>query len=134
MNSPELVDEFRLGEHSLTSRVILGTGKYENLEIMQSCHRAARVEMVTVALRRIPLNKQKFYQKFKSIIDFIDTETITLLPNTAGAHSAAEALKLALIAHSVKNESTKKTSKKCQKSSSGDEADAKSLRSMRPAR
>ncbi len=84
----------KLGPIELSNRLILGTGKYRSFEEMQQAHRAAQTEMVTVALRRVPLGEKNF----KSIIDYIDRDRIHLLPNTAGAHSAEEALRLAQIA------------------------------------
>lgn len=94
-------DSFKLGRLQLESRLILGTGKYADFEIMQKCHSAAETEMVTVALRRVNLSSGGMLKPRRNIIDFIDTEKITLLPNTAGAHSAEEALRLARIARSM---------------------------------
>ncbi len=90
-------DIFRLGKKKLRSRLILGTGKYPSLEIMQKCHEIAETEMITVALRRVTLNNKKS----KNILDHINLDKIFLLPNTAGAHSAEEALKLTHIASSM---------------------------------
>ena len=72
------------------SRLILGTGKYPSPEIMQAAHRAAATEMVTVAVRRVDITRQS-----ASLLDFIDAAAITLLPNTAGCYTAADAVRTA---------------------------------------
>lgn len=86
-----------LGTKEFESRLILGTGKYASLELMQKCHEKAGAQMVTVALRRVPLNSKN---RKKSILDFIDSK-ITLLPNTAGAQTAIEALRICELANSL---------------------------------
>lgn len=90
-------DPLILGSIRLYSRMIVGTGKYESFEIMQKCHHISGTEMVTIALRRLPLGKGNR----KGIIDFIDREKIHILPNTSGSHKGEEALRLARIAHSM---------------------------------
>lgn len=88
-------DPLVLGEATLHSRLLLGTGKFSNLKIMRECHEACKTEMVTVALRRITLDPAK---RENSIINFIDTQKIHLIPNTSGAHTGEEVLRLARIA------------------------------------
>lgn len=78
----------------------MGTGRYPTLEVMQECHRVAETQMVTVALRRIELNADS---RSASLIDHVDTQNITLLPNTAGTAFAADTLRLARIAASMGN-------------------------------
>jgi len=68
---------------------------------MQRCHEACGTQMVTVALRRIDPSANA--GSSKSILDHIDTNTITLLPNTSGAASASETLRLARIAAAMGN-------------------------------
>jgi thiazole synthase len=82
-----------LGNRSFRSRLIVGTGKYPSFEVMRRCHDASGTEMVTVAVRRIDLTK-----KGESLLDFIDTARITLLPNTAGCHTTDEAVRTAYLA------------------------------------
>ncbi|MDH5720666.1 MAG: thiazole synthase [Spirochaetia bacterium] len=93
-------DPLILGNLKLNSRMIVGTGKYATLDLMKKCHEASRTQMVTVALRRVPLNNIDNAEggKIQSILHYIDTEKITLLPNTAGAFSAEEAVRLAKMA------------------------------------
>ena len=89
-----------LGDVNLTSRLLLGTGKFSSLDLMRSCHEIAETEMITVALRRISLNQNNKFTS-TSIIDYINLNKINLLPNTAGAHSATEAFKLVEIASAL---------------------------------
>ena len=86
-------DLLSLSRKSFNSRLILGTGKYRSFDEMQQCHRQAEVELVTVAIRRVPLN----VTEISSITDYIDP-TITLIPNTSGAYQAKEALRLCRLA------------------------------------
>ena len=91
--SAKPVDGWTVGGLSFSSRLILGTGKYPSHEIMRSCHQAGGAEMVTVAVRRVSLEKGK-----PSLLDFIDRATITLLPNTAGCYTAKDAVLTARLA------------------------------------
>lgn len=85
---------FQIGSHQFSSRLILGTGRYPTLELMRQCHEAAETQLVTVALRRVNVQADQS----NSILDYIDSGKITLMPNTSGAYSAKEALRLADIA------------------------------------
>jgi thiazole synthase len=82
-----------LGGRSFRSRLIVGTGKYPSFDVMRRCHELTGTEMVTVAVRRVDLSK-----KGESLLDYIDTSRITLLPNTAGCHTAEEAVRTAYLA------------------------------------
>lgn len=81
------------GKH-FRSRLIVGTGKYKTLELMQQAHDASGTEMVTVAVRRIDLNDKSK----KNLLDYLDPSRITLLPNTAGCYTLEEALRIARLA------------------------------------
>lgn len=76
------------------SRLILGTGKYENFSIMAKALAASGTEMVTVAVRRIDLKDRSS----KSILSYIDRSRIELLPNTAGCYTAKDAVLTAELA------------------------------------
>ncbi|MBI2468391.1 MAG: thiazole synthase [Candidatus Rokubacteria bacterium] len=82
-----------VGGRSFQSRLIVGTGKYPSFEVMRRCHELSGTEMVTVAVRRVDLSR-----KGESLLDFIDTKRITLLPNTAGCYTADEAIRTAYLA------------------------------------
>ncbi len=83
-------DPLVIAGRTFTSRLILGTGKYPSHELMQAAHRAAATEMVTVAVRRVDITRRS-----ASLLDFVDTSSITLLPNTAGCYTAADAVRTA---------------------------------------
>ncbi len=79
-----------IGKYSFTSRLIVGTGKFTDLETMRSAHTASGAEMVTVAVRRVNLQRGA-----GDVLDFIDPGKYTLLPNTAGCFTAEEAIRYA---------------------------------------
>ena len=81
----------RFGKHSLTSRLILGTGKYATMELMEEALAASGTEMVTVAVRRVNLSDRSQ----PSLLDHIDTDRYAILPNTAGCYSADDAVRTA---------------------------------------
>jgi len=83
----------KLGNLTLTSRLIIGTGRYPTRDVMRRCHEISGTQMVTVAMRRIEPGPDE-----RVMLDFIDTKTIHLLPNTSGSGTAPEALKQARLA------------------------------------
>lgn len=85
-----------IGGVAYQSRLVVGTGKYATMEIMQEALVASQAEVVTVALRRIDLGRADQ----KTLLDFIP-KNFTLLPNTAGCFSAEEALRVARLAREL---------------------------------
>ena len=85
-------ETFRVGGRVFTSRLIVGTGKYRSFEEMKAAHRASGAEMVTVAVRRVPLDR-----KTESFLDHLDS-SLVILPNTAGCYTADEAVRTARLA------------------------------------
>jgi len=85
-------DVFRIKNLTLTSRLIIGTGKYRSYEEMRAAHRSSGAQMVTVAVRRVPLDRSS-----ESFLDYLDPE-MKILPNTAGCYSAEEAVRTARLA------------------------------------
>ncbi len=81
-----------IGGRRFTSRLFVGTGKYATFELMQEALRASGTECVTVAVRRLDLGKR---DDGKGLLDFIDRDRVTLLPNTAGCFSAEDAVRAA---------------------------------------
>ena len=79
------------------SRLILGTGKYETYDLMKRSLEASGTEMVTVAVRRVPLTDRSK----ESFLDHIDLKKYQLLPNTAGCYSADEAIRTAMLGREV---------------------------------
>jgi len=88
-------DPFVLGGRTFTSRLIIGTGKYSSFEQMRNAHRESGAEIVTVAVRRINLDRTR-----ESMLDYIPPE-MTLLPNTAGCYNADDAVRTARLAREV---------------------------------
>jgi thiazole synthase len=78
------------------SRLIVGTGKYKDGAETQAAVEASGAEMVTVAVRRVNLDRSK-----ESLLDFLDPERYFLLPNTAGCYTADEAIRAAMLAREV---------------------------------
>jgi thiazole synthase len=73
------------------SRLIVGTGKYSSFAVMQRAHEASGADMVTVAVRRVNISDRTK----ESLLDYIDTNRIALLPNTAGCYTADDAVRTA---------------------------------------
>src|SRR5438034_1616550 len=94
MSTPatRLTDPFKIGDRTFTSRLIIGTGKYRSYDEMKAAHRASGAEMVTVAVRRVPLDRST-----ESFLDHLDP-ALQILPNTAGCYTAAEAIRTARLA------------------------------------
>jgi thiazole synthase len=86
-----LIEPLQIGTHTLTNRLMVGTGKYGTLELMRECLDASGAEVVTVAVRR----ERLLDKSGRNILDFIDLDRITILPNTAGCFNAEEALRTA---------------------------------------
>src|SRR5882762_6303727 len=87
----ETVGILRLGTHRFTSRLIVGTGKYANYELMGEALERSGTECITVAIRR----ERLIDSAGNNLLDFIDTSRYTLLPNTAGCFNADDAVRVA---------------------------------------
>ncbi|MDT5159672.1 MAG: thiazole synthase [Acidobacteriota bacterium] len=85
-------ETFEIAGRVYTSRLIVGTGKYRSFEEMKAAHSASGAEMVTVAVRRVPLDR-----KTESFLDHLDPK-LSILPNTAGCYTADEAVRTARLA------------------------------------
>ena len=85
------MDALTIAGRSFHSRLIVGTGKYSSHAVMQQAHEASGAEMVTVAVRRVNISDRSR----ESLLDYIDTSRIALLPNTAGCYTADEAIRTA---------------------------------------
>jgi len=79
--------DLQIGDKTFKSRLIVGTGKYESFEQTRRAIEISGAEVVTVAVRRIELDKNK-----DSILNHIDPKKFTFLPNTAGCYSVNEAV------------------------------------------
>jgi thiazole synthase len=85
------MDSLVIAGRTFSSRLIVGTGKYSSHQIMQRAHAASGTEMVTVAVRRVNISDRSK----ESLLDYIDTSKIFLLPNTAGCYTADDAIRTA---------------------------------------
>ena len=95
--SQPTIDPLRLGHVTINSRLIVGTGKYANYEIMQEALDASGAEVITVAVRR----ERLVDQQGRSLLDFIDTDRYTILPNTAGCFSAEDAVRVSRLGREI---------------------------------
>src|ERR671917_400102 len=77
---------------TFSSRLIIGTGKYRSHDEMRRAHAACGAEMVTVAVRRVPLDRGT-----ESFLDYLNP-ALQILPNTAGCYSAEDAVRTARLA------------------------------------
>ena len=84
--SPRARDELEIAGRTLGSRLIMGTGGFASLELLAQSIDASGSELVTVALRRVDPNARG------SLIDVLDAAGVSLLPNTAGCHTARDAM------------------------------------------
>ena len=82
---------------TFSSRLLLGSGKYRSREEMRAAIAASGAEIVTVALRRIDFDDPKS----RSILEDIDWQKYTILPNTAGCATAEEAIRVARMARAM---------------------------------
>lgn len=84
----------QIGDRTFTSRLLVGTGKYQDFDQMRACHQVSGTEMVTMAIRRVDLAAPEG----SSILDYIDRPSIALLPNTAGCYTPEDAVTTAKLA------------------------------------
>src|SRR5213079_2293778 len=88
-------DPFVIAGRTFTSRLIVGTGKYSSHAVMAQAHAASGADMVTVAVRRVNISDRSR----ESLLDYIDTSKMFILPNTAGCYTADEAIRTARLGH-----------------------------------
>ncbi|HEY4902007.1 MAG TPA: thiazole synthase [Candidatus Sulfotelmatobacter sp.] len=93
-----MTDSLLIAGRSFRSRLIVGTGKYKSFQETARALEASGAEMVTVAVRRVNLDRTAAKE---SLLDYIDPKKYFLLPNTAGCYTADEAIRAALLAREV---------------------------------
>lgn len=94
--STQSADELLIAGRAFGSRLFVGTGKFSGNEIMRRAIDASESEVVTVALRRVDLDAPQ-----DDMLASIDMDRVLLLPNTAGARDAEEAIRLARFARAA---------------------------------
>lgn len=82
-----------LGGTTFHSRLLVGTARYPNLHVLKRALRVSGAQIVTVSIRRLDLASQG-----AGVLDVIDRDRITLLPNTAGCYTARDAILTAQLA------------------------------------
>lgn len=87
----------KIGEKTFSSRLILGSGKYSNVETMIASIKASGTQLVTVALRRF--NRERLADDLFGPLSEIDG--LSLMPNTSGAMNAKEAFNAAVLAREL---------------------------------
>jgi thiazole synthase len=91
--------KLEIADRSFESRLLIGTGKFSSNIAMKQALEESGTQIVTVALRRADLSGK--HDPFADILDYIDPERYLLLPNTSGAMTAEEALRMARLAASA---------------------------------
>jgi len=95
--SADMDDTWTVAGRSFRSRLVVGTGRYKDLEETAAAIEASGAEMVTVAVRRVNLSDPKA----PMLQDFVDPKKYTYLPNTAGCFDAATAIRTAELAREL---------------------------------
>jgi thiazole synthase len=90
-------DPLTIAGKPFRSRLIVGTGKYRTMEEMREAIDASGAEMVTVAIRRLPLDRPNE----PNLMDYLDWSRYTILPNTAGCKTTEETLFTARLAREL---------------------------------
>ncbi len=87
-------DKLVIAGREFSSRLMIGTGKYATFQQMAKAIEVSGAEIVTVAVRRVNISDRNK----ESLLDYIDTEKYTLLPNTAGCYTADDAIRTCRLA------------------------------------
>jgi thiazole synthase len=90
-------EPLQLGPVTIHNRLVVGTGKYDTYERMQQALDVSGTEVVTVAVRR----ERLLDADGRSLLDFIDTNRYTVLPNTAGCFSAEDAVRVSRLGREI---------------------------------
>jgi thiazole synthase len=90
-------DMLTIAGRTFSSRLMVGTGKYRTSEEMNAAFEASGAEIITVSLRRIDFDDPKS----RSVLEDVDWQRYTILPNTAGCQTADEAIRVARMARAM---------------------------------
>ena len=86
-----------IGRLSLRSRLVVGTGKYRDHDLMRGALAASGADVVTVAVRR----ERLVDSQGRSLLDFLDLDRLAILPNTAGCFDAEDAVRVARLGREI---------------------------------
>ncbi|WP_409405689.1 thiazole synthase [Priestia megaterium] len=84
----------KIGQYTFNSRLLLGTGKFPDFPTQRQAVEESETEILTFAVRRMDI----FDQNQPNLLEALDVKRFTLLPNTAGAKNAEEAVRIAKLA------------------------------------
>ncbi|NMC75557.1 MAG: thiazole synthase [Geobacteraceae bacterium] len=90
----EMKDRLVIAGREFSSRLMVGTGKYADFQQMARAIEVSGAEIVTVAVRRVNISDRSK----ESLLDYIDPQKYTLLPNTAGCYTADDAIRTCRLA------------------------------------
>jgi thiazole synthase len=90
----KMEDGLKIGGRDFESRLLLGTARYPDPQTMLDAIAASGAEIVTVSIRRLNLADRSG----EGVLDLLDRDRLTLLPNTAGCHTAKDAVLTAQLA------------------------------------
>ena len=90
-------DQFTIAKKKFRSRLIVGTGKYKNMNECAKAVKLSGADIVTVAVRRVNISDKKK----PLLMDYINPKKITYLPNTAGCFTSDEALRTLRLAREI---------------------------------
>ena len=91
-------EQLKIAGRTFSSRLLVGTGKYRNLEETRAAIEASGAEIVTVAIRRTNIGQN---QNEPNLLDVISPEKYTILPNTAGCYDADSAIRTCQLAREI---------------------------------
>jgi thiazole synthase len=97
-NTTIIKDELKVGSHVFQSRLLVGTGKYRDLDETRAAILASGAEIVTVAIRRTNIGQNAGEP---NLLDVIPASEFTILPNTAGCYTAEDALRTCRLAREL---------------------------------
>jgi len=92
-------DKWKVDQISFDSRLLVGTGRFENLEKTKRSIKLSEASLVTVAIRR--LETQKTQKEEENLLSAIDWKSIWMLPNTAGSKTPDEAIRLGFLGREI---------------------------------
>ena len=93
-----MTDTIQVGSYTLKSRLLVGTGKYRDLDETGRAIEASGADVVTIAVRRTNLGQNP---DEPNLLDVISPDRYTLLPNTAGCHTADDAIRTCRLAREL---------------------------------
>ncbi|MFC3105919.1 sulfur carrier protein ThiS [Salinisphaera aquimarina] len=94
-------DTLTIGTRRFQSRLLVGTGKYADLDQADAAITASGAEIVTLAIRRTPALTDPEAAKKRNLLDILPADKYTLLPNTAGCYSAKDAVRTCRMAREL---------------------------------